>query len=971
MAVNVKYYHEYKPEQAGQYRINLCDSDFTGSATSIEMASTPFTLNWDNEDPHARVISSSCTLNFICETQAQVDWFEEVAASPTGTYTVEILEGTAGNFFWAGVIQAESVTIPYLTVPVVISVEANDDLARLADSYHNQTGLEGGTPYSETNELTHVHLRRCLSRLRIFHHWDNTDNFLQLLSYYETSPGGTGLTGLYVASSAWDLTQDGEANEAFTDLEVLEEFCKVFNSRLIFYGGIFYFHSLPHLETAVDYEVDVINYSKAGTLYSPVTVDVEEPFTNITKLAGWSTTFVPALKSVSLGSNGGYIGAIGAINALPNFNQQVYPQNSLDGTFYNTTGDAYPYTLMGQGNGYFAQRQNELTLVEVLIQAGFDAFTLSETDDVDECIRVKVSVLHYVDLFGTNQGTKRYAKRTATFDTVATSPIIGESGQTIECATVEYSEITWTTNSADRLIFYSPPIHCGGNVARAADELMSFALPAINTAADALTDAAAPRIGGLLEVVKHDGTALSAANQTTVDAAWAIGYFLAPRVYNTQTPVNTGDDATSTEFTATQQTGDYRENLDLGNTHFGLGVNSPAYLMSNASGAVATDFDSSGNVDGTDYILQLIVKDVLRLRSKPRRLFKGYGMLSNTISFPFHKIYTDDGRRYALLGGSLDGGTNISSLTFFELDYDGTTTISDTDIPDKWRLGAQVSLPGGGMVLAGSTFNLSAFLAAAAANSTASKAELAVSRIFTKDERRMHRQTLLVNGQFVVRPLDDSDTTQPGIKIFAPNTAGGAATDSLFIQPNNPKGNEVMKLPEMPTSTGSHFITMRTVGTTGTMASTVAYGTTAGHVLTMVDVSGTLTPQFAAASGGSGGGFYTVTGYAGFKGTGAAWINLLGIANVTDTTSSLINFCVPEDCTASEFSIFSDNAGGSSSFRLYVNGTSTETETVNLLANSGATGTFSTSLSAGDVIRFQLNPLTNPGNVNIAVKLSV
>lgn len=63
------------------------------------MTSEPFVLSWNNDDPHAKVISSECTFNFICQTQAQVDYFTDVAGDRTGRYTVEILEGVAEGFF--------------------------------------------------------------------------------------------------------------------------------------------------------------------------------------------------------------------------------------------------------------------------------------------------------------------------------------------------------------------------------------------------------------------------------------------------------------------------------------------------------------------------------------------------------------------------------------------------------------------------------------------------------------------------------------------------------------------------------------------------------------------------------------------------------------------------------------------------------------------------------------------------------
>ena len=974
MAVNVKYTHSFKPTHAGQWRVNLCDTGFTGSSSTIQMTAEPFSLSWNNDDPHAKVISSECTLNFICETQAQVDWFADVAQDRTGRYTVELLKGAAESLYWAGVIQAESVTIPYLTPPLVVQVIANDDLARLADSFHNQTGLEGGTPYSQTNELIHVHIRRCMSRLRTFHHWDDTDNFMQLLSYYETTPDGDGLTAILVPSESWDTSPPGQPeNTCLSDLEVLEELCLIFNSRLVLQNGVFYFHSLAHLENAVNYEAGVINYRKDGVLFSPVTFDLETPFTDITKLAGWSKTYLPALKQVTMDTTGGFIAAVGRVQFLPPWNQIASGENSLDGVFYNTYGDAQLFTLNGDGNGFYAVRQNELSLLDLWVQASFDAFQLSESTDVAEVVRLKVTVLLAFDVYGAGSGIK-YATNTATFDSSQTQPIIGEDGQTIECASVSYSDVTFSSSSS-RLVRYTEPVHCGGNNQRGFSQRFVFQLPAINAANSGLGDAAVPRIGGLIEVVKHDGSALTSANATTVDGAWQFGYFLAPSVYSSQNAANAGTDTEVTTWLAQQDTSDFRETLSLGTSSFGFGPTSPAYLLDGDENAVS-DWTSAGNADGTDFISQLVVKDVLRLRSKPREIFRGNGILSNTYTFSFNRIYTEGGTRYALLGCRLDGASNFSEVTFFQLNHDASVTVDDSAdfnkspwISSRRRFGKGEI---GSTTIASSQAEL---LGAVSFAAIKEQVNTAIRNLLTQEERTRLNRYMTKSGSVQIYAKVGDTTTEPDLRIFTQNTDGTEVSrNAVVLKPDNPDEFEILKLPTLPTSNGSHFMTMRTVGNTGTMASTVAYGTTAGHVLTMVQVGSQLVPQFAAASGGGqAGGFYTVSGYRTFKGTGAVWFSLIGTTMTTDATSPLVNYAVTEDGTVADFSIYSAaTTSTSASLRLYKNGSTAETESVTLGVDATDTGTFSTSVSAGDILRFQISPLANPGGpVTLTVKIGV
>jgi len=964
MAVNIKYTHTWKPVQAGQYTVNLCDTDFSGAATDIEMTSQPFVLSWQNDDPHAKVISSECTLNFIVETDAQLQWFELVAQDQTGRFTVEIREGVSEDLYWVGVIQAEGVSIPYLAPPFIVTVQANDDLARLADSFHNQTGEEGGVPYSETNELTHVHLRRCLLRLRTQHHWENTDIMVQLISYYE-SVSGDGLTGLKIPSSAWDKSSSTE-NAALTDLEVLEELCLIFNSRFLLQGGLFMFHSLAHMENTSTYEMDVANYTKGGTLYSPISVDFERPFSDITKVAGWSHTYLPALHTVKMQTTGGFLFPVGVVDFVPPLNQ-ITPGNSLDGTFYNTIGDALYFEINGQGD-YFASYQAEQTLLDFWLQASFSAFTLTAGSDVDEVVRLKVTILHVATQFGgTNNGTSFLMSNTASFDSTNTQPILGENGQSIECASVSYSSPTFSTTTSNRLVFYSDPVHCGGNNARAFSQRFTIGLPAYDTSAG-LANASVPKIGGMIEVVKHDGSSFSAGNLATIEAAWDQGYILGAKMTSTLAQ----NEGTNSQWTASQTTQLFRERLDLGTSSFGLGFTNSAVFI-DSTGAAVTDFTNAGNVDGTDYISQIVVQDVLRMRSLPRKLLTGAGLI-NTTQFLFNNIYHDNGTRYALISLSIDGGTNLQQVTFFELNHD-TAVVIDDDGGDAYdfRTSARTKTGQG---------QVSEYPLAQATDETVNalsfeylneKLQLAMSRLMTAEERKLLRSRILANGATIAQALDPTDTTTPVLQVYTSNTGSAQSTDSVSIKADTPSGAENILLPTLPSSNGSHILTMRTTAGSkvGRMQAAVAYGTTAGDVLTMVSSGGTLVPQFATPSAGGAGGHYTLTGYAGWKSSAAEWVTINGDTRATSGTSAFAVWPVPEACTVAEFSLYSQGAAGSTSISLYVNGSSTETETGTLNAGTTITGTFSTAVSAGDQIAFRIAPTTNPSAMSLVVKFEL
>lgn len=986
MAVNKKFTHQFKPNPGGGvYRVNLCDTAFSGTVSDIEMTSEPFVLSWNNDDPHAKVISSECTFNFICQTQAQVDYFTDVAGDRTGRYTVEILEGVAEDLMWAGVIQADSVTIPFESLPVVIGIQANDDLARLADSFHNQSGIEGGTPYAATDELMHVHIRRALSRIRTFHHWESTDNFLQMFSYYVTTGSSNsannnlGLTEIAAPSAGFDTSPQGtDVNTALSDLQVLEDICLIFNSRLMLQNGAFRFHSLAHLQQAPNFEVDVINYRKDGVLFSPITIDIENSFNDITKLAGWSSTFLPGLRQVSMETLGGFIAAVGRVQFLPPFNQITMVQdggaNDLDGTFYNTPGGATPFSLNGEG-AFFAIRQTEQALFDTWVQVAFDPFQLNDADLENECIRLKISILLLQDLTGTNSGTTQFGTNSATFDSILTQPVIGEGGESIECASVAYSENTYSSSSSQRLVRFSEPIHCGGNNARSFSQRIQFELPAIDTTATGAMDFGIPKVGALLEVVAHDGQPLSSADLATVNNAWIIGHLVAPSIYSSANQASIDPDTEKTQWVAAVNSSDFRESLELGTTSFGFGANNPLTLTT-ASGAAVPDWTSPGNVDGTDWIAQLVVKDVLRLRSKPREVFRGNGFRNaSDRAFSFNKIYTHNSQRFALLGCRLDGATNFSEATFFELTHD-TSTVVGEGFEDA-LVGSRFKFGKGQTAETSTAENNHEFLSALSFQQTADQVRFITKQLVPTSERMRAKNRLLANGQTIAR-ADLGNLNTPGFSLF---TANADATDvsrhAIQLEASTSVSNtEIITLPPLPAVAGKYLM-QSIVGSTGQEFDPgIIISGNVGDVLQLASQGGQIVAEFAAASGGTGsGGFYSFRGHGKPGRTPSKFFfNFSTNVQTSRQQSGENTIAVPEGGTVAEFALYSHGTGSSSgNLDLFLNGatTVTERETVTLTADGVDTGTFSTSVSAGDRLQFSLTPLANHTSYSLTVKISV
>ena len=98
MAVNVRWTHEFKDRTGKGWKVNFCDTEYSGSAQDIEMAADAFTIEYTADDPFTPVISSSGTFLPIIQSITQESWLNTVASSETtGRFTVEIRDAGCGR----------------------------------------------------------------------------------------------------------------------------------------------------------------------------------------------------------------------------------------------------------------------------------------------------------------------------------------------------------------------------------------------------------------------------------------------------------------------------------------------------------------------------------------------------------------------------------------------------------------------------------------------------------------------------------------------------------------------------------------------------------------------------------------------------------------------------------------------------------------------------------------------------------
>ena len=238
----------------------------------------------------------------------------------------------------------------------------------------------------------------------------------------------------------------------------------------------------------------------------------------------------------------------------------------------------------------------------------------------------------------------------------------------------------------------------------------------------------------------------------------------------------------------------------------------------------------------------------------------------------------------------------------------------------------------------------------------------------------MIRQRVLENGEMRAIALDVTDTSTPGFIVYQAHDGLGDEQRNCtkLIAPANASNTETVALPNVPSSNGEYLMAYSVKSGVGNFKQMAEYSLSNENQVLQVGRSGSAAVLEWATVSASGGGFTVVNGLRSFKGSGAQWVVLQGTTMSSDPDSAVVNHACLHAGTVGAFVIYSDlSATVTFSLRLYKNGTIAETENFTIAANDTETGTFSTSVSAGDILRWQISPVGSAsGSINMAVQIN-
>jgi len=299
MADPIRLFAEFTDQLGTDYKLNIHESGYGGSATEFNLASDGFVLRYsgDNENRMQPIIGSEVTFT-LTETVAQhTAMLTALATSEDADFKVSIYKDPDGanTLFWTGVLLHEQVELQDEAYPIQNTMNAVDELGDLKNVLYNNAG----SAYTGRETIA-AHLVKALNKTRALHVYANTDVFLKYANDFKptTFSSTNALTELEVNHAAFYNVDEAGFVKYMTAYDVLTDIATTFNARVFFAEGYFWFVPVGAVKNNVTINVHTV--TKAGTV-SGSTSAVNTRLTtgsDIVKLRGGTTSFLPPLNMV-------------------------------------------------------------------------------------------------------------------------------------------------------------------------------------------------------------------------------------------------------------------------------------------------------------------------------------------------------------------------------------------------------------------------------------------------------------------------------------------------------------------------------------------------------------------------------------------------------------------------------------------------------------------------------------------------
>jgi len=441
----LKHRCEFTDLRGDGWFILIYDEEY-GGTTSFEFAVGPtgFELTWEGDinDRSVAIIPSRVSIPMMLQNGNDTNLVDNLATGYEGRYFVEIYYRdpaspvlASAHLFWRGILLPDLTEFVDEFYPQEVQLTAVDDLANLKNIPFKFD--PDATGYVKFKGI----IANALNKLRPWTITADTHRYTAvdyLRVYYGLAGYGSPLT---IAELNYNRYKDDTTNPPIYQdtYSVLEEVLSAIGARLYWHAGIdddsgFIVDSV----LAHQYDDDLLtgfSVNSGGTATATtVTRDaIALSSTNYKRAAGWMRGYLNPLQRVERKFEYGGSGPF-AVDHLYDF---VDSDNYLDGTSVTIFTAA-------------SQHYNAGTPVSLR----FKFRVQSNGTDLLSIVRMRLTVKLNLGQY--------YARRAMNYEGYD-DYFVGELSTSVLVATFSESPAEWSTNSAHRLEFITPPMHIGGS----------------------------------------------------------------------------------------------------------------------------------------------------------------------------------------------------------------------------------------------------------------------------------------------------------------------------------------------------------------------------------------------------------------------------------------------------------------------------------------------------------------------------
>ena len=419
-----------------QWRLRIYDSAY-GGATVIpfKVGGDIFELAYDgaDDDRVQYIIPSQLTFTYIIEGAAQEELIDNLKTAKEGRYLLEVeYLDTTYQPYWRGVLFADQVEVADEYWPQQVRLTASDDLKAL-DSIPYK--VSDTVPYTGLSSLG-SHLINCINKVR----WIslNTGTRTTFEDFFRSSqqatPVVTAATAIAIEHHGLYTISDNGNAEYPSTYEVLAEVLSLMGLRLFQVNGAFMTQSIFACEADVaNAKLTPISSTAVGST-STVARTTFSPGANYVKERGWTH---------------GYLHPLSEVNRKYNFTGVIYYGYKQ---IYNSGADLLTgstETLSTFADNAF--QQNDIASLRFRLRLAWAGNGALSGDN--RLVRHKIILTWKMGQY--------YLARTAVINSsnLTEYPVPGVGQPTASVVNYEYNAPSWSTSSANRVEFLTPPLN--------------------------------------------------------------------------------------------------------------------------------------------------------------------------------------------------------------------------------------------------------------------------------------------------------------------------------------------------------------------------------------------------------------------------------------------------------------------------------------------------------------------------------